>query len=349
MTKRTIVITTHSNINNFDVLGCHLELSDDINVMFHQQPKMQSDDYGQQFNFDIMISPFKFIGGYDYSELLPAHRFVNLPLLGKTEQAAKLRNYVAQFKNDNTFIPVHTWQIGMGDVNYPRAFGHVVIKPFSGARGVGQYTVDLSRISLQVVSKVLKGIVAPNNTKQDILAALKPFDGAVVPHWGKENHEGEGIDLLQSNGMMAQSIVEDVVSEYRVITNSYGEPEYWQKRTINNQQSNLPQASGGGSLINKDNIRAHVFVNETDAILFKNICKNVIGPMNSVDLFVTKEGWGIFEYSNQFGITGVPNTTARKLHVDFIRKLVNEYLETEELMTQGPTAAHMHISVPLTP
>lgn len=336
--KRTIVLATDAFINNLDVLGSSFMLNDGTMVYTHRDPKVAVHGTEVSFNFDILINSKKVINGYNFGEILPWQRFIHMPRENKFTQAVMLNQAAKQFATTTNFIPVPVWCVTMGEQNHPAVEGHVIIKPLNGARGIGHFTVDTSKVNINTALRAISE--AGDNTKVSILKALEEFAGAVEPHWGSENFEGEGVNMLKTDGVLMQSLIPGVVAEYRVITDHTGTPVYFQKRKIKDPDSRLPQATGGGSLINVDieSCKVNPFVNKriNNSVisgeiseagkLFDFLCKNVIGPLNSIDLFFTDNGWGIFEYCNQFGITGIPNSVARELHLNFIQSLVDNYL-----------------------
>lgn len=334
--KRVLTIITDAMINNLDVLGAVHHLDDHHEIRFHRQPQVNIRGTKVDYNFDILISSGASFPGFNYEDVLPPHRYVKLRRYDKFTQAIRLRNAVLAYEalhhltqETHGHISVPTWFVGLSaNRSFPVANGQVVVKPMDGARGVGQFLVDLNFTTLFQFQAQLSKYVGTEHTEERFKAFLDSFEGAVTYHSIDENFPGEGLQGLKEQGAIIQSYIPNVISEYRVITDHSGDPCYYQRRNIRDKESVYPQATGGGNLIYRGDSVTSPLPPAAD-LLFKTLCRTAIGPMNSIDLFLTETGWGIFEHCNQFGVTGIPAEISEKIHADFLADIVRNFYSIE--------------------
>lgn len=338
--NRTVIIANHPMINNFDVLGCALTLPDGTEVRFHDDPVVNIAGTKITSNFDLFISDDS-IDARLHANMLDPAQVITLPRYDKMTQAIRLlrgfKAWVADNKGARSdFKPLDTWFVGpRATRNFPLCKHKVVIKPRDGARGIGQFLVDLGFINLQHFIMNLRDYITSVREKREntctFAAFMAQWQGKVSYHVGTERSQDEGLFALLDQGMVVQSLVSNVASEWRIITGHDGEPVYCQLRNIRDRDSALPQATGAGDVVDSESIRdwEKVFINDHQRQCFLYLCKHVIGPMNSLDLFMTESAhWGIFEYCNQFGVAGIPADIAYHMHHTFIHKAVQAYLKT---------------------
>lgn len=343
---RTLTIVTSRMINNFDVLGIHYPLDNGVELRFHRHPQVNIRGDKVAYNFDIMIGNGK-EEGFKFVDALPPHRYIELRRYDKFTQAIRLLRGYNQYRLENPtqthdmgFVPVPTWFVGMdGTRSFPVTQGKVVVKPTDGARGIGQFVVDTDKVNLhQLNTKLDEYLKADDYNAEKFQAMLDKFEGHVTYHSVAENEPFEGLKAMAAEGAVVQSFIPKIVAEYRVLTNVDGFPTYFQKRRVRDPASTFPQATGGGDLIDMDAVVLNPLDDGPAQELFEYLCSEVIGPMNSIDLFVTDAGsWGIFEYCNQFGVTGIPSKIAEKLHLEFVYKAVHAFLVSE---SDNPSPEH---------
>lgn len=333
MAKRTFVVAVDPYMDNFSVLGLRHMLANGDEVVIHNTPDFNMVGDKTIFNFDIFISGK--LKQETFSTIVPSWRLVEIPRHGKVVQHCLLQQAAAAYSVDHTrrdfFINVPTWKQGWGGRNYPVRPGRMVVKPNDGARGIGQFVVDTHLVNIDAFLKSLNALLATEYTAESLAEFLAKYENAVTYHTGSENKPLEGLATLKEQGVIVQSVVEDISSEYRIITNKDCEPTYVQKRRIRDPESVFPQATGGGSLIDKDSI---VDIDEMPGCVNRDmlnyLCRHAIGPMSSIDLFVTNDGhWGIFEFCNQFGISGIPQMIIHSMHVQFMEMIIDRYLTGE--------------------
>lgn len=332
MKNHTFVVAIDPNMDNFSVLGLRHSLRNGNDIVVHNHPAMNVQGAETVFNFDILIS-----GKKDFDPILvaaPRHRLAVVPRHTKSTQAVLLQKTVNGYLGhpEHGFLHVPTWINGWGGRNYPCSTDRMVVKPGDGARGIGQFTVNTKNVNMDYFLKDLGKLVEGEHTQEKLDAFLANFNGSVEYHPGAEHFPLEGLGALKEDELVVQEVIENVKYEYRVITDKHSKPAYFQQRRIRDDESSFPQATGGGGTINRSLVvDAHEIPSCVNMQLLEHICQELIGPLSSIDLFVTGEGmWGIFEYCNQFGISGIPQDIVFNLHAEFVQDLVDRYIEAEQ-------------------
>jgi hypothetical protein len=321
--KNTFVVSISKSLNNFSVLGCRIATPYG-EVVFHDSPVLNMRGTELLTNFDIAI--MSSIDDWATSlKFLPKHMGVIAPRHSKFEQAMELiewsNTYTGIEESDFKLIP--TWLIDQGDQFNHVLPGKYVIKPNHGARGIGQMKIDTNRASMSDVCS----LIVYHENEDDFRKSIEIYGDAVQFAQGKENHPGEGYKVLRSQTAVVQTAIK-IKNEYRVITDARGMPKYYQLRTrqLNGDLGAHLQATGSGGLGNLTDAD-DVFRNIRQLNAFENLCSTVIGPLKSIDLFTAPDGtWGVIEYCNQFGTTGIPQPVNYKLHYDYIVSLVKRYV-----------------------
>ncbi len=326
--KNKIHVVVSPMMNNFDILPQGVEIGEN-RVYFHRDPKMSIIDGTSHYNFDLMISDgTTMIGDSLAHEILPPKMCKVHRRYGKLEQGVLL-NRIAEDDGNGNYLPVRTWlnpiKGGLGTLVNPGT--KVVIKPRDGARGIGQYLVDPTKVPLNKVVGNIDALIEGTLDHPSFVQKMKSLGEGVIYSSGKEKYEGEGLDCLQGQGYLVQSYVENITAEYRLLTDHFGDIAYCQKRSIRNDSSGYPQATGSESdSVSGDDIVDIVEVlNARDLSTLRRMVKELIGPLSSIDLFVDDGfGWGVFEFCNQFGMVGVPYQRAFMLHKDYLHSLISE-------------------------
>jgi hypothetical protein len=346
MRKQTVVISINTNaLTNYLHLPPRFEVASKIgkqnvvyDVMIHSQPRYQLGAKGVETNFDLFINNHldKSPDEAEWNHLLPADMIHVHPRYPKHTQAMKL--LAAEQPKNSKFRPVRTWSASLlaGNSN-SYSFGHdpegsVVIKPREGARGIGHFIANLDMISLGQLFGCIK---AEESTAKAIEEYFAPH---VSYHPGDEREENEGLKSLREQGMVMQETVEGIKAEYRVLVDHNSDifmilPRERVKRSededINVHGTDYRQGTGSSCKVNKSSLGSSLMYvfdeDETQIEAFKSLVKQVIPPMNSLDLFITEDGhWGIFEFSNQFGTVGVPVAKAHELHYNYIKHILDQ-------------------------
>jgi hypothetical protein len=329
-------------MNNFWVLHQGIVINNK-QIFFHNDPQLSVIDGEEHFNFDFMISDGTLkINEIAAERILPPHMvFVNRRY-SKTEQAMRINNYVKrtagrlQF-NDDDFVKIKSWvhsqALGLSSLVNPS--GKVVIKPNDGARGIGQFLVDTDKIPFAVMIEALDKYIKGMSTSKELFEELNKYDPDMAYSTRGEHHVDEGLSGLKTQGYSIQSFVDNIESEYRIITGAQSEIAYVQKRNVYNADG-FPQASGSNtnSILGEDIVSIESVLSSKQIHDLSALARDVIGPLSSLDLFVTKDKkWGVFEYCNQFGIKGVPANTVANLHKQFISNIINDLFGTERYLT----------------
>lgn len=339
MKRITAVVNVHA-MNNWDCLGQGVILgNNEYEVIFHRDPRMSIIDGKVKFNFDVVITDGKLeIEGVGLENLVPANRRHTIKRYNKIEQQTRLLACVdlniadgeaEEFIFEN-FQPVimHYQRQSSGLSCLVDPSNLVVVKPIDGARGIGQFLVDPSKIPLAVVVDVLDRFRNDRIEAKDVLSALRKYDPELKYSTAGENSEHEGLLAIYSQGFCIQDYIPNIKAEYRLITGYGDSPTYCQKRTVRAADAtNFAQATGSetNSAKGDDICDVEHVLKGADYEGLMEFIKTVIGPLSSVDLFVTEDGkWGIFEYCNQFGIKGVPIKTVQRMHKDVLLGLIKK-------------------------
>ncbi|MCY1297089.1 hypothetical protein D9M70_465150 [compost metagenome] len=313
-------------------------------VFFHDDPQVSIINGEAYFNFDFMITDGTIlINGQAAERIVPEHMVFMNRRYSKTEQAMRINSYAKRMAglghfNAEEFIGVRTWlnsqPLGMSNLVQPT--GKVVIKPKDGARGIGQFLIDTDKIPFAVVITALDKFVI-DGVKEDLFKELKRYDPNLAYSTKGEKSDDEGLTGLRLQGFVVQSLIENIEAEYRLITDEHGRVAYCQKRTITSVEG-FPQASGSdtNSILGEDIVPIDNVLSPGQFRDISAVARDVIGPLSSIDLFVTKDKkWGIFEYCNQFGIKGVPGKTVMAMHENFIADVIDRLFGTERIATPG--------------
>lgn len=317
----TVVIShQHPFINNFDVLPLIMEV-DGIRVLrlTHDQKTnySYSDGYMTNPTYDLLITD-EMHGRAGYRDEVP---LVSLPRLPKITQNMLVNSAALRcgLDSDSNFKPVKCFQLddysALG--NFEDCM-RIVAKHEYGARGLAQVVIDLTKVGFdkgrsliyQVKNRSLEGMADERDKR--ILELVASSDGAVVLSKGHEKHDFEYLDFIKDISII-QEVVENVTHEYRLLTNLDGTIVWSQERELEGDVFRTATGSNG------DTKFLHLPENTLQAehpVVFggvQDLLTEMKLGLNSIDLFITAEGkWGIFEYSNQWGIQGINTQWAKK-------------------------------------
>lgn len=324
--ERVIIAFQNSHINNFFCLPIGTVINDK-KVVFINDPNYDFVDGKVETNFDYLITDGSDNFGINTKlhELLPKEKLVVIPRYSKVVQSVRFNNHIDLFPNKypHFYNPKIYKNRNLVTQNFSVPGNtKVVIKPTNGARGIGQFLIDTGKVPFKVVHELVHTFNQCNIDSDKLFKELEPWGDGVIYSKGTEHRENEGLDMLKSEYMI-QEYVPSLISEYRLITDYKGDIAYCQRRTLREKTPGYKQAIGSEVLSKERDDIVSDFSNMMFAKEIQSFIKSVIGPMNSVDLFYTMDKkWGIFEHCNQFGMAGVPDDIAIKLHVDFIANLI---------------------------
>ncbi len=355
--KTVIIYLDLVVLNNFSVLGkvFHTDIEGQKVRVIFQQSKDALIRGGEVLkSFDLAIDDCTDLHTSAFLRCftLP-NELKSLPRYLKSEQMAKLINYINSFPKGFTsnFIIPHTYaceerfsgnEWALEAVMEGRG-KHLIVKPDGGAQGRGQIFVSGNRnFSINRLTEILstKGPIEKFERKlinfikeHKNVVSLNPLDDPFIAQIDSEEFyfESEAHRYLISplhEGFIVQELVPDIEHEFRLVSGYDSKITYIQKRAIQNNSGYFPQASGKHEnefrILTGDNELFYSLFNDNGEIeFFDNLVKNIIGPMNSIDVFFTKDGKvGIFEWQHQWGIDGVPKKIAYEIQENFIKDFI---------------------------
>lgn len=323
--KKPTVILAISDpgwINQFQMLPRSWDLGY-CRVAVHGDPQWVLKNGIPETNFDILLTPVE-----SWKKLLPPHRVCVTPRLSKTDQGIAIAQWMQPLNQEWLASPV-TFGSNLPDRKHPSYYGpdlkgRVVIKPEDGARGVSQILVDFDEVSVSSFLKDLYGPCTWAELKELYITPAVVFsDGAFVNADENENNKKDGRFTFQA-------FVPNIEFEVRILTNHNADIGFICHRTREGEE--YKQATGVArkavemwtSTKDEEWLSDRMGPGQLD--VFKEFLKDVVGPMQSVDLFITETSkWGVLEYCNQYGIAGVPPDYYTSSVKAFAEKLVAEF------------------------
>lgn len=264
--------------------------------------------------------------------MIPTANVINIPEYDKLQQYIFLRDHNIPTPVGIRYVKdYHSRTLAAG--NTISNDTPVMVRSMAGADGVGMF-----RIPYDVLNSALSFITKHNN---DIVGFKKAYSAASISPTLKNTI------VHDPNLVFVTEYLTNVKNEYRVAVIGDNITIYKRNRTVKDNE--LIQAN-----INKDiyfNLpTTYTMVNDEYDItpsedmlldldlsekkyieilsLTRFIIKHLPMLYGSLDFYIRDNGEvGIFEFSNQFGTSVVPTTTTIRYHVEFIKKIVLEYLE----------------------
>jgi hypothetical protein len=293
--------------------------------VIHDSPKEEQRNARRVGNYDLLID-LGYTTQFENADYISRRQ-------NKIAQAVKLQEIATKI-GAKWFEPVRVLCKGPNPSNMFDMVDlpdKVLIKSTDGARGVGHIVFDNTKAS------IFKFLVHLRNGGQhQAKEVLNEYRDAIEVHTGQLHKHDEVIDVLTSQQLMITAIVEDVTEEARVVTNHVGAPALIKMRERkHNVQEGFDKGTGylqaTGANRSDDTLLTSLYQIRRDSPMMDEITEFLghLPPLNSVDLFFTKTGWGIFEYCNQFGTEAFEVVSSMKLHADFIAHLWNEKLVEE--------------------
>ena len=300
-TTRVTVCIENANINQYDMLPPRYT-DGAYEITTHHDPKWMIENGVPVFNFDVLITHDR----NKWEQLVPANQLVVVPRYDKTHQSIAINSFFRDNRcSQSTAIQAGVFGSSHVNKKHPSFLGStvsgkVVVKPEDAARGVCQFVVDFDKVS---VGPFL-GDLHSSMTPEKIAEKYSPH---VVFSAGAIKTPKEVAEIRKNSSYTFQRYIPNVETEIRVLTDSFGLPGFSCVRSRVGDE--YVQATGVTHLV--DNIvcadlESLDIWKGNDYQLFLKLLEDVVGPMQSVDLFITEDGgWGIFEYCNQYGIAGV--------------------------------------------
>lgn len=309
----TVCIDKPEMINQFNMIAPRFQ-NQWYDVSVHSDPKWVLQEGLPCFNFDILIT-----GDAKWKGIVPDDRLFLLKRLSKTRQAIAINQFLRQAKTHKALI-VPTYGSNFGDKYHPSYLGteltgKIVIKPEDGARGLCHFVVDFDKVSVGPFLRDLYGAT----TIADMAEKYAPH--AHLSH-GQAWDDEESQKVKEEGNFTFQRYVENIKAEVRILTNHVSDVGFACVRSRVGEE--YKQATSATTMLDhieelNDLELLSMFGDVGERDVFLKLLEEVIGPMQSVDLFFTEDGrWGICEYCNQYGIAGVPRQYAVSSIADFV-------------------------------
>jgi len=301
---------------------------DGVRYVVHSDPQAAGDAIEEVANYDLYLRHI----GEDSDKVKPMPNVFDLTRYSKKSQA-QLVNAAVDSTRYPSFIKLAT--IDFSNQHAHRPFYRrekVVIKPMHGARSIGQFIVDGTKHCVETFcsrqrDRLVKIRQGDRKVLYDELLAELTGDG-ISFNRGRERDGGvEGLDCLDNQGICIQQYVPDIAAEYRLLTGYNGEIRYVYKRQRVEEVEGYAYADAAAE---EERVElTDIKLNKRQLALLSKLAATVIGPMSSIDLFVTRNGnFGIFEFCVQFGTEYYDPIELRDYHEGFI-----EYLARQRKLT----------------
>lgn len=268
---------------------------------------------------------------------------------------------------------INQWALG------PMTNGTLVVKPKDGARGIGQTKINFNDYPVTKYTMALRdastmadlqiNIQALGNRPQNAELTTQLVGDEVVAEVGsdrledsgnvthasevvvsrpeRETNSREGIESLKSQGFMAHRFIPDITGEWRILVL----PDctiYVCPRGRKGAEGFL-QATGVPPIYNETSTGRLTPIQESDishiAGELSAIITNIGFEFGSMDLFTTANGWGIFEYCNQFGVEAFIPSEMAWFHQRAVEIWLKRYIFLNTHDTVSSETDLMHIAV----
>lgn len=212
----------------------------------------------------------------------------------------------------------------------------LVLKPATGARGIGQYLLKQTRP---------RGKRTWTTAIDEFLKSLRkerkvvPVEGIeVVIGKGMEKGDAEGLTSLLQETPIIEEHIKGIFAEFRLIVVG-GSIVYGQRRYPRGVDNEFVQATGSsghsddGMMIDSLHVYRDLSKlfgyaelenkwNQDTLPSIVRLMSRLPNLVNSVDLFLTEQGkWGVFEFSPQFGMEGIDSNRQAYIHLKLLQKL----------------------------
>ncbi|QFP93101.1 hypothetical protein [Serratia phage PCH45] len=341
--KRIVIAINNSEFSNqFALNDFHGVINNPkhgkVEYFIHRNPMMKiSPVGGLKSNFDVLINnpyPGESTEGADFISLLKPHQLFTNKREAKSIMRHRLNSIGPYYKG---FTPIPAWKttdpllLGQSGGWGNDIAGMVVLKDEHGARGAGQVLFYVGDHSPACVIRAIKDqaeklheLEEKPRTDQEIIDDIKK----VIPNvkLGYDLNVGirETVTKLSTNGTYIEQFVPGVKEEFRILLCPGN--HYVFSREIENVDG-YKQACGSKGGMRKPVTDPRVLAVAADAVELLNKAGVVYG---SADLFVTDEGWGIFEYSSQFAANGVASEYSREIQTGLINHVIEKFLDGEK-------------------
>lgn len=337
MTKRIIIAIKDDYKFNRNILTLppifSLKKIKGTEVIIHHNPVTQIDMVSKPIkNYDILIDfghdySLEALLGVDYFNYRSSTKTYQLIYLTANEKIRELKNFI---------IPKTYYKFGVAsseDYNGLSEFGvpgenqgFVIVKPELGASGrsmalVPRYLLDSFIGCINLPIKEFKETFPTVTFSTETLCSNK-----------KENPTF--FDTTNVSDLCIQDYIENIESEYRLMVG--GDTLSYYKRTRHGEvlkHANIPSTEPLVEQLKlKHSLEEEFSKEECHAI--HAVIDSLPLKTGSVDLFRTIDGkFGVFEYSAQYGVSGIDPVAEQKLYFEFIEWIVERWFEKVSLKT----------------
>lgn len=309
----------------------------EVEYVIHRNPLAKiSPRTGLVTNYDILIrnpDPTEPVEHNDFHQFLEPWRvWVN-----ERPHKSSCRHLTNQYgiKNLPEFIPVKTWSTTDGILSgQAGGFGNdlegvIVLKHEYGSRGMGQVVFDTKDYSpKEVLSAFISYQKAYNDkvsdaelTDEEHIEIIKQTIPKVRIGYDTSVGVMETINSIVDGPLFIEEFVEGVTAEYRILIGPTKKVVVPRSIEV---VDGYPQAIGSTGGMKETLPEFHAVQGYvTQAV---DMLREIGLVYASADLFVTGEGWGLFEYANQYGANGIHSKHTREIQEDLLQYLITRYL-----------------------
>lgn len=266
---------------------------DDIRFIVHHKPQREQKDGHWICNYDLLLDV-----GYKTTF---EHADFKSPRLTKFEQAVVLKQASIKAQVESYIsVPIYNKVENVkGPEDVTELPDLVLIKSNDGARGLAHILYDTTKGS---VFDFLRGIHGANVDK--VCNVIQEHKAAIELHTGKPRDDGEVYCVLGEQSMLVSKPITGITAELRVLLDHNSKPVLIKERercdnSKDGNNTDYLQATGANRSKDTRVDSLDEYCPEYAGDMLKVL--SLLPPMNSVDLFITEKGWGIFEYCHQFG------------------------------------------------
>lgn len=306
--KNVIVAITAPNTPLVSMLPPCFYMGMDTTLVYHNSAHTEYNGGVISCNYDYHLDLS--VDGNALSKLCIGDRYLHQPRVSKTKQMYEIYRYNHLKENSGRTIkyPEHynAYQECVGGVSQLGLIGapkgaRVVIKPEFGARGEGQIVLPTHQLYDFLHSASALSNVKIADKFPDVILSPSKYDN--TPSY---------IDV---DSIMVSDYIENIAYEYRLIV--AGAERYVFPRKI--KEGAYPQAnldSSDRKLLPYTRL-LECRIDGLDPHHINAFIDHIGMIYGSIDLYITTDGkLGIFEYSNEFGISGMMPSLAKSFIID---------------------------------
>lgn len=267
--------------------------------------------------FDMIIKPT--FNELSYPDFHPELNMVYLNRFDKIHQQRLLNDFMAKIKPSKSAAYIHLGAIpvDMETFYFGEFTGQGVLKPISGARGMGIMKFSTQETNLRAFLVALEEVIRDGDKNNRAIQKLcDNFN--VELNVGKENHDDEMYGILNKGKLVLQrhNPYNDI-EEFRVLK-TLDEVHFYHRDHFGKEDKNIIDRSYPFSpALDKDD-EFNLMMEDIKKIIRMEDFPLVHG---SIDVWVSRKGmkWGIYEYQNQYGHVHIHEGS----HNDFLKSTID--------------------------